>query len=253
MSGIKSIFVSIKTFKRLGDEQKCREFINLLYRYNLIPLKYGNSDRPKYIFEEDELTKFWVDMEIKNHLGIPFIKGKEFHTSIGWGGAKPYGAWFMISLKILPSTDLILKFVKDLFQWGESCYGYVSYYEYKKKLYTPGMNIIDCLGDITWANLFGKPYTDMWGKEKLLNAPTWKTERLNDGGFILVTMESPLMEQKMAEKHEDKLKDYLGKKYFCRKPIQQETLTYDELLYKVAYPEPIVGYEAPDFSKYYDL
>lgn len=252
MGKTKKIHISIKTFKRLGDKQKCKALIDLLFRNNLVPLKYDTSEGTRFKFEEDAFIKFWVDMEEKRGFGIPFIKGEGYNASFSWGGAKPYFAWFTISLGVLSTTDSILNFTKNIFEWSESCYGYATFDDYSKKLYTPGMNIMDCLGDITWANFFGKPYVDMWGEEKLINAPTWRTERLNDGGFLLVTTESPLVEQKIAEKYEEKLKKHLGSNYFCRKPIPQETLTYQELLEKVANPPPIVGYKAPDFSRYID-
>jgi hypothetical protein len=253
MGKIKNMHISFKTFKRLGDRKKCEDLIKVFSNNNLIPLRYDTSERTKYIYRENEFCDFWVNMEIERGYGIPFIRGQGFMASFSWGGAKPYFGWFSISTKVLSTPNLIRNFTIDIFEWAEACYSYASFEEYKKKLSTPGMNIMNCLGDITWANLFGKPYVDMWGEEKVINAPAWKTERLKNGGVILVTTESPFIEKKIAEKYEEKLKEYLGKTYFCRKPIQQETLTYEELLQKSANPLPIIGYKTPDFSKYYDI
>ena len=251
----KNVDVTVYGFKNIGTEEKCREVIDVLMRNGLVPLKYGTSERPKNVFNIEDFVKLWTDMEKKKGFGIPFIRGDDFYVSISWGGAKPYYTFLNIAAKKFSDWKSVIEFSKDLFSWNESCYGYIGLDGVVDRLYAPGLNIIDCLGGITWANFFGKPYVDMWGEEKLLKAPTWKTERLKDGGYLLITDESPTaIGRDDAEK---KLREYLGEKYFYKKPLinKSETITREELYEKVFgdhEPEP-TGYMAPDFSNYYDL
>lgn len=251
------IYVSVKGFVRLGTEEQCREFVDVLMQNNLPPLKYGTSDRPRNVFKTEDFVKFWTEMEKKRGLGIPFIRGDGFYVSVNWGGAKPYYTFLVISGKKFFDWDSVIKFTKDLYNWNNACYGYIKLEkEYSKELATPGYNIINCLGGITWANFFGKPYIDMWGEEKLLNAPTYKTERLDDGGFLLVTTESPLTDPAIAAEAEAKLRAYLGEEHFYKCPTgEPERITREELYERVFgnhEPEP-TGYVAPNFGKYYDL
>ena len=39
---------------------------------------------------------------------------------------------------------------------------------------------------IYWANFFGPKLVKKIGREKLLSAPSWKTEELEDGGILLI-------------------------------------------------------------------
>lgn len=254
MDNTVSFDITVKGFVRLGTEKKCRDLIDVLTRHNMQPLKYGTSERPRKQFCTEDFVAFWVDMEKRQGLGIPFIKGNDFHVSISWGGAKPYHAFIIVSNKIFPDINELIRFTKDFYYWNDACYGYAKLYKkYSKDMSTPGLSLRDCLGGITWANLFGKPYVDMWGIEKLLKAPTWRTERLDDGGFLLITTESPTTDRETAEEAEEKLKLYLGEKYFYQQPLTEERLSFEGLVRKMADPPRVIGYAAPDFGKYYDI
>jgi hypothetical protein len=41
-----------------------------------------------------------------------------------------------------------------------------------------------------WANFFGPPYVEKFGRKFLLGAPGWKKEELDDGGILYVVTES---------------------------------------------------------------
>ena len=45
------------------------------------------------------------------------------------------------------------------------------------------------LTTIFWANFYGKPYVEKYGREFLLNAPGWKTAELNDGSIEYIISE----------------------------------------------------------------
>ena len=48
------------------------------------------------------------------------------------------------------------------------------------------------LRKIMWANFYGPEYVDKYGREFLLNAPSWKKEELNDGGIVYIISPSYL-------------------------------------------------------------
>ena len=71
------------------------------------------------------------------------------------------------------------------------------------------------LVDIYWMNLFGPPYVEFFGEEKLLTAPCYRRERLPDGGFLILTSPSPLLHDKPeTKKLETALKDHLNNDAF---------------------------------------
>lgn len=253
-----TVDITVYGFQKQGSEEKCRSFLKVLAKNGYVPLKYGSSERGGYAFDnENDFLSFWTGLEKGNHgIGILVVKGKGLYISVKWGGAKPYCTWINLTIKKNEDWIKLLHFAKDIFQWSGAVYGYTKLTKERNELATPGCNIIDCLGGITWANFFGKPYVDMWGEEKLLNAPTWKTERLDDGGFLLITTESPIIDPVVAAEAEAKLRAYLGEEHFYKRPTgEPERITREELYEKVFgdhEPEP-TGYVAPDFEKYYDL
>lgn len=252
MKKSKKLQITIKSFVNWGDKEKPEELIKLMNKYGIVPLKYDKSEKTKYNFEANAFFNFWMMMEKKHGLGIPFIKGKGFYTSINWGGAMPNQAWFTIDSKIFMDEQAILNFTKDFFNWGEAAYGYATLDERTKKMYTPGNNIEDCLGNIAWANFFSKPYVDMWGEEKLLNAPAWKKEKLENGGFMFLASKSIFTDSEEAEKNENCLKEYLGEKYFYKNQNKPQISTYNQIIENFLNPPLNNGYEAPDFKKYYN-
>ena len=62
---------------------------------------------------------------------------------------------------------------------------------------------------IWWLNFFGPKLVEKFGREKLLSAPSWKTEELSDGGIMLVRSPNPFTIDEPYIKAEE-IEKYLG-------------------------------------------
>lgn len=69
---------------------------------------------------------------------------------------------------------------------------------------------------VYWANFFGRIYVDTIGRGKFLTAPCYRREELPDGGFLLITSESPLdWDKPDVQELRKAMRDHLGYEYFC--------------------------------------
>ena len=74
------------------------------------------------------------------------------------------------------------------------------------------------LKGIFWGNFFGPEYVEMFGRKKMMTAPCYKIEELQDGGVLLLLSKSPLEASEpeyLARKNE--LYAYLGQDAFTGK------------------------------------
>lgn len=243
--------ITVYSFQTQGSKEKCIGFLKAINDAGLKPLKYGSSERARHSYEnENQLIDYWTRSDKCNYgIGIVVIRGKGFYALIKWGGAKPYCTWIKFSVTKQENWDAILKFAQALFTWNGAVYGYVELESETNQLSTPGCNILDCLGGIAWGNLFGKPYVDMWSKQKMLDAPAWKTKILDNNGVMIVTTKSPLVESADAKAL---LKTYLGNQCFYNHPESAPKLITREELYQSVfgnYNKIQTNYVAPDFAK----
>ena len=74
------------------------------------------------------------------------------------------------------------------------------------------MNLNIRIPELHWAVIFGKPYIEMFGKDKLLNTPCHKVERINDDTLILYLTENVF--EPLPSKIRREIKEYLGKDSF---------------------------------------
>jgi len=247
-------------FIRLGSEKKCEDLCNILFRNDLKILSFGSSEQAKNAYTKEDLKSFWVEMETKRGFGIPFLKGKGFYVSIGWGGAMPYSTGISIKTKKPILAKNLISLGKELFLWAEGCHGYIRldepyvqrYKPYTPRMYTPGQSIVNCLSDITWANFFGKPYVDMWGIDKLLNAPSYDVQNFAEDNFLLLTTESPEPDENITT-NQLKLKEYLGLDYFYKPPRNEIEYRTDGNGNRYLHTYEPYSYIAPNFWDYYDL
>ncbi len=245
-----TIKIVVNGFNKLGTREKGEKIIELLDKYNLGPWKYDTGERTKYTYQREEFLEFWTGMEKKHGVGMPFIKGKNFYFDIAWGSAIPYTSFAVIKLNLFESIDSLIEFAKAFFIWKEACYGYVCLGNELGKMYTPGLSMLDCLPGITWINIFGKPYVEMFKEENLLISPAYKSYKLEDGSYIIITSQAPFEDDCIMEEKNENLKKYLGVQHFCsRKYISANTI--DEIIERCICIRPDEGYTIPDFTKYY--
>ena len=232
----------LKSTSDWSNAAKARQFVNILVSEGgfLVPKKFDRREPERFIFDTDDLTKF---MEIWTpHVGGPITSRK-----------KPYPTWMMIDMHYRESKmfnrlssgfderyfdeeeniDKLLSCAKHLYDWGGVTHGYLCHAkdwnsknrygriveDAKGRLSAGGGNRLDeGLPGIYWANFFGPTYIDFFGVDKFLTVPAHYKEKLADGGYLLLTSESPFdYDQTKVRKLEEKIINHLGREAFFEK------------------------------------
>ncbi len=225
-----------------SGEVNAREFVNILVTENdfLLPEKFDRHEPERFVFNPDELTKF-IEIWTSDVIGL-ITKRK-----------KPYLAWMMVDIwyreakvfneivsgfderyfKKADNVAKLLSCAKRLYNWGRINHGYICHEEnwISKNSYGKivedargrpsaggGTNLQEGLPGIYWANFFGPVYVEFFGREKFDTAPAYYKEELPDGGFLILTSESPLDYGKPKVRElEEKIIDCLGREAFFEK------------------------------------
>lgn len=73
----------------------------------------------------------------------------------------------------------------------------------------------EALTDIVWLNVFGRPYVDMIGRERLLSTPAYSVKELPNGAIVVQASESPFEHgSKEYDERCKKIKEHIGLQYF---------------------------------------
>jgi hypothetical protein len=245
---MKYLFESFVTM----NKDEIVDLLEYIESIDLLPLKYGfSSYRPKYEYNSERKMDV-ADLCYKE--GSTSIKGKEFLIEFGVSEtyAKPYLHTFKIktSSKVNPQrlVDIGVKLCSIL----KACYGFAHLsndYDWG----TPGRSIEDCIFGFSWLNIFGKPYIDLWQKERILKAPAIISTC--DDFVIIMLSQTPFTEIEELRKKNDELKTYFGFKYFYNKRFENQKTSFKSVQEISEYHKMLdekADYLAPDFHKYYD-
>lgn len=71
------------------------------------------------------------------------------------------------------------------------------------------------LPGVYWVNVFGKPFLDILGADRLLKAPVAHAERL-DSGHVLLVADDALLDPARAQAAAAPLRAYVGEQFFAR-------------------------------------
>jgi hypothetical protein len=92
------------------------------------------------------------------------------------------------------------------------------------------------LPDVPWVSIYGNPYIQMFGENKILSAPFFKIERLASGHFWLQSTES--IQEPVPESVRSAIRNHLGEDAFMRSPRwrykdgRAPTFDYSNLIHK---------------------
>lgn len=247
-----NIDIIIRGFGPYGDIKSGEEFFQILEisgdKY--IPTRIGLEDPLRYVYSLNNAKKIWVASDANSTYGGILFNNKLMFGSIEWN-KKNNSNMFMMSIvskciSTVKDIEILISIVKKVFLWCNGVYGNVRHAS--NSIYTPGLDYKTCLGGITWINLFGKPYVDMFGRDVILTAPC-KVEEFADNCFILSTAEKPIRVNPDLLEVQERVKNHLGKDAFCRKGEVPTFLTFEEL--RAGKDRPSTeGYRSPDLSGY---
>ena len=87
---------------------------------------------------------------------------------------------------------------------------------YPGKRQSPILTPAERLPGIFWANFFGRPYIEFFGREKLLAAPSTNAHVITDNLLLLLTAESPFEKEVLdSAEVENSVKSYLNQNAFA--------------------------------------
>jgi len=237
---IETIYVDIQTPLLLSTRQEHERILKLWEDYlpECLPDKYGNSEPVDLTFD---LTK---RDEILNHFRWPLLAVKakpRVRASVWMRSPKKllHSSWKLSFTLGEVNVDRLNQFLRasakelaadfcclTLFTDAEIDFGRRNRtaWNLDKKATKFQFDIYSqflqqCLPDVYWTTIFGAPYVKMFGKQKLLSAPAYRVEALNDSLVSIQLTESlenvkanpiAFAETKMQ------LKSFLGEDAFFR-------------------------------------
>ncbi len=105
------------------------------------------------------------------------------------------------------NIEIILKLGRKLYEYLSPIYGFGEYGIGWREIPSEDEILSGNIRHLCWANFFSPAFVQKIGREKLLSAPAWKVEELNDGGILLVLAPNPMninevdKKKKEVEKH----------------------------------------------------
>ena len=205
---------------------KVIELINS-YGKDFIPDKFDNYQplKKKYNLENlDEVLEGWLNEE-GNSVNKEYMMGsllmKKSRSSkasymISWEKTQePNFHYFSLSVNIdyLKNQKKIQKFMelsKELIFAFNPVNGWIIN---KMSNHNSGpINLRLRHPELQWLNIFGKPYIELFGREKLLNTPCYKAYELSEDIIIIQLTESVF--EDIPDEVRLRVKEYLGKDAF---------------------------------------
>lgn len=250
----------IRGFRLLSNEDNILELMKIMNGVSeWLSIQKIGSYMEKYRLVDDNAPK---EVWLQSKRDYKKFRGISGGGLVGFKGIKPsllngniywdhYGfndIVIYISMKYIQryiGYPKFLKLVRQLFAWLNGFWGYSHHPSQSWVHYHPGINHEVCLGGITWLTLFGLPYEEMFGKEKLMSVPC-RVEEFADNKFMLLTSDEPIEEMLDLLRLQESIRKYLGAEAFFR---HEEEAKRPDTDLKGASKE---GYRAPDFAKYYN-
>lgn len=252
--------VDLETTRFLGRAHVGKGLVEVLQKHDsiYIPERWDTEDRARLRYEFDDasirlLMEEWmreeewkllcfsrkrpsaVDMWFNIQRGS-HIKFNDFHACIDEKHFK----------SIVQEREL-LNLTIDMCRLINADYGSIAHIEQGKRqsaVLTPA----ERLPGIYWANLFGRPYIEFFGREKLLATPCYEVGEINDDLILLLTAESlNAPEMIESDKVVNQIKEYLNQNAFAGPNFPEEPCAVPEFNFgDVRWTTELPVEESPD-------
>jgi hypothetical protein len=224
----KDIFIMAEVFttKYLGKEDAAVNLLNLLLRNNApyVPEKWGTDGRPRYVVDLNDLSPVieeWLAPKESKYL---FFARKRPAPAEMWLSmdrferAKFNYFHAYISDKYFKKAGQekeLLDLITNICLTTDAVYGFIAH-KTQESGQSPELTPAERLPGIYWANFFGQPYIDFFGRKKLLETPCYEVREINENLILLLTAESPLQPEMLENDNVPNLiKSYLNQNAFA--------------------------------------
>ncbi len=225
--------VDIYTTKYLGKEEVATDLLNTLLQSSAsyVPERWGEDGRPSHVIDLKDLSQIldeWLGpKEVKD---ILFARKRPAPAEM-WIGIKRFErAKFNRFLAFISDRYFkkagqekeLLDLITNICLAMGGTYGLIAH-KTQESRQSPILTPAERLPGIYWANFFGQPYIDFFGREKLLATPCYEVREINENLILLLTAESPL-QREMLENDDipDLIKGYLNQNAFAGPRFPEE-------------------------------
>jgi hypothetical protein len=241
----------------LGKEEMAISLLNALLRRTIpyVPEKWGTDGRPRYGIDLNDLSPVieeWVaPMEFKSFLFARKRPAKaEMWLNIDrFERAKFNRFSTYISdryFKKIGQEKELLDLITDICVCMNGVYGFIAH-KTQASRQSPALTPAERLPGIYWANFFGQPYIDFFGRKKLLATPCYEVREINENMILLLTAESPLRPEMLEyDDIPNLIKAYLNQNAFAGPRFPDEPCEVPKFDFSDLRPKTETLVEAPD-------
>lgn len=235
---IGTISICLSSTKDFQDEKIVSNILEVINKSPFIPDIYGFNEPLKFKYDIKDITgptRVWMHEEVNKKLskynraaGSLMLESKNeqrgfFHFSWDKINGSPRFNFtnFIVGVDYLRENDNYKEFIelyKKLVSIAEPVYGFITNNSLPNSRAPYNLKIR--LPEIRWMNFYGKPYVEMFGKEKLLSTPCYKAEVIIEDIIAIQATEDLFVD--ISEEVKGNIKIHLGEDAFVwgNKPIR---------------------------------
>lgn len=205
------MYAELFTPGQLTDPAECRALLDALGRHvpSWMPHRYGWSEPPRHVYDPSKIDHFWsrpsgLDVLFRN--AGKYARGEvdrrvgpwDILTNVEISGKAPqaeHGGVGGFLADCAKSIDISYAMAHVFSQeQAEAYYRAGAWYtlkpQYGDKVKGSQRTFPYYLRDLYWANVFGPPYTELFGADRLRTAPAAVVTELREGYFYLQVTDS---------------------------------------------------------------
>jgi hypothetical protein len=218
--------INLSSTRYLGRQHVAEQFLDLLQRYRgiYVPEKWDTEERTRRLFDETrrtEMIKEWIAPKKMQYLVFHRKRPVEIQMSFSierFGRAKfnQFSAYARDKhFRNAANLDELLRFTVDVCQIISADYGFIAH-TVQERRQSPVLTPAERLPGVYWANFFGRPYIEFFGREKLLTTPCYEVRGISEDLICILADESP-SSTRMLESDDivRGIRDYLDQNAFA--------------------------------------
>ncbi|HEV2474607.1 MAG TPA: NTF2 fold immunity protein [Chthonomonadales bacterium] len=210
---MKTLEVELLVPRRLTSRAEASEVLGLLENVysGLRPEKYGHLEPIRTPFDREAVLRAWPDVFFWRHRQ-PSVTGCLFPKLPNRANSYLH-AWITISVGLFKADVASVKrflsaasgqlnahfaFAHYLTE-GDQALGRANRTISDNGVCVSAHTILKSIPDLYWITVLGTPYVQIFGRDRLLSAPAYRVEELENGAFLLQLSEHPLDAEKDYE------------------------------------------------------